>query len=121
MRPTMTTPRHNTRRPHTSHPFTTPDVRPWRRAALLVAAGLVSVALANPASAQYRQDNGRALDANPRAGSGGQNDGGSPAGRNNPLVTGNQIITGNVTAGRQFRGPVGYSDPSEFRGPTSSA
>src|SRR6476659_4159901 len=92
-------------------------LRPWRRAALMVAAGLVSAALAAPASAQYRQDNGRALDANTRAGSGGQNDDGR-TGRGS-LVTGNPIVTGNVTAGRQFRGPVGYSDPSEFRGPTA--
>ena len=114
----MTTAHRNPRRPDASQSSTTPVLRPWRRAALLVAAGLVSAALAGPASAQYRQDNGRALDANPRAGSGGQNDGGTGTGRN-PLVTGNQIITGNVTAGRQFRGPVGYTDPSAFRGPTS--
>src|SRR4051794_2925131 len=92
----------------------------WRRSALLVAAGLVSAALARPASAQYLQDNGRALDANPRAGSSGRNDNGAGvAPGRGPLVTGNQIITGNVTAGRQFRDVVGYTDPSAFRGPTA--
>jgi len=30
-------------------------------------------------------------------------------------VTGNQIVTGNVTGGREFRGPLGYSDAREFR------
>ena len=107
----MTRPHHNRRLdPHYAQQTHGP--RPWRRAALLVAAGLVSAALAAPASAQYRQDNGRALDANPRAGSNGENDTSAGPGRTNPLVTGNQIITGNVTAGRQFRGPVGYTDPS---------
>ena len=103
----------------------TREARPWRRAALLVAAGVVAAALAAPASAQYRQDGGRALDANPRAGSGGRNDEpGSNAGTGpgrSPLVTGNQIVTGNVTAGRQFRDRVGYTDPSEFRDITSSS
>jgi hypothetical protein len=32
--------------------------------------------------------------------------------------TGNQIITGNTTGGREFRGPVGYTDPREFRDTT---
>ena len=90
----------------------------WRKAALFVAAGLVSAALAGPASAQVRQEGGRALDANPRAGSGGRNDSPGGPGRN-PLVTGNQIVTGNVTAGREFRGPTGYTDVSEFRAVTS--
>ena len=103
---------------------TTADLR---RAAWVVAAGVVGAAViaatATPATAQYRRDSdGRALDANTRVGSGGQNDGGASSpysnsvGRNGPMVTGNQIVTGNVTAGRQFRGPVGYSDPGSFRG-----
>ena len=91
----------------------------WQRAALLVAAGLLTGALATPASAQFRKDDGRALDANPRAGSGGQNDAGPN--RAGPAVTGNQIITGNVTGGRQFRGPVPYTDPGNFRGITAGS
>jgi hypothetical protein len=90
---------------------------------LALAAGLVSTALAAPAYAQYHQDNGRALDANPRAGSGGRNDDtGSSTASNprGPLVTGNQIVTGNVTGGRHFRGFTPYSDPTEFRGITGS-
>ena len=109
-----------------SHTKTTAD---WRHAAVMVAAGVLAaaglVATATPAAAQYRSNNdGRALDANKRVGSSGQNDGaGGNAGygRNGPMVTGNQIITGNVTAGRQFRGPVPYTDPGNFRGVTSGS
>jgi hypothetical protein len=108
------------------------DTKPaadWRRAAVWTAAGLLAAAgLAAtpfPAAAQHRSNNdGRALDANKRVGSGGQNDG-APGnngyGRNGPMVTGNQIVTGNVTAGRQFRGAVPYGDPANFRGPTSGS
>src|SRR5206468_11767001 len=82
----------------------TREARPWRRAALLVAAGVVAAALAAPASPQYRQDGGRALDANPRAGSRGRNDQPGPqpgAGpRPTPLGTGNQILRVTVTARR---------------------
>jgi hypothetical protein len=90
----------------------------WQRAALVVAAGLLAGVAATPASAQFRKDDGRALDANPRSGSGGQNE--TARDRTGQAVTGNQIITGNVTGGRQFRGPVPYSDPGDFRGVTSS-
>lgn len=65
------------------------------------------------AMAQQRVDNGRALDANNRLGSGGANTGGQRA----PYaVSGNQVVTGNVTAGREFRGFVPYTDPFAFRG-----
>ena len=39
-------------------------------------------------------------------------------GRSGPGSIGNQIVTGNVTAGQQFRGFVPYSDPFAFRGDT---
>jgi tetratricopeptide (TPR) repeat protein len=58
-------------------------------------------------------DEGRALDANPRVGSGGYNSGGISG---NMIVTGNNIVTGNVTGGKEFRGNVPYTDPREFRG-----
>src|SRR5206468_10725525 len=87
----------------------------WRRMRGVAAAAMVSAALASPTFAQYRQENGRALDANPRAGSGGQNDAPNQGLGRGPLVTGNQIVTGNVTGGRQFRDVTLYSDPSEFR------
>src|SRR4051812_28525790 len=76
--------------------------------------------LASGAAAQYRVNTaGRALDANNRIGSGGQNpaDG---ANRTGNMVSGNDIVLGNVTGGKQFRGGVPYSDPTEFRGFTAS-
>src|SRR3954452_18504994 len=98
----------------------------WRRAATFVAAGLLAaagiLATPHPVAAQYRSNNdGRALDANSRSGSGGQNDASPSAANRGQAVSGNQIITGNVTAGRQFRGPVPYSDPGSFRGPTAGS
>ena len=55
---------------------------------------------------------GRALDANPQQGSGGVN-------RPENVIdfrARNNIITGNVTDFRQFRGGVGYSAPGDFGG-----
>ena len=98
-----------------------PRDRRLRRAALFVAAGVVSAVLADSAPAQQLQDNGRALDANPRAGSFGRNDGVGARAIGGQMVTGNQIVTGNVTAGRQFRDFTGYSDPAAFRGPTAGS
>src|SRR5207244_6094832 len=60
-------------------------------------------------------EEGRSLDANNRVGSGGYNSGGI-SGNLIPGPTGNQIVTGNVTGGREFRGGVQYTDPHEFRG-----
>src|SRR5688500_5721813 len=117
----------------TEQPATQPTARrDWRRAAVLVAAGLLATAglVVPSASAQQRSENdGRALDRNSRVGSGGRNDNAAPGaggpggayGRSSPQVTGNQLITGNVTSGRHFRGPVGYSDPGAFRGITTGS
>ena len=99
----------------------------WRRAAAVVAAGVLAaagvIATSTPAAAQFRREDGRALDSNRRVGGGRENDAGSNNGygRSGPMVTGNQIITGNVTAGREFRGPVPYTDPGNFRGITSGS
>src|SRR5947207_1706369 len=79
---------HQPNRP--THAAFTHRARPWRRAALLVAAGLVAAAVGAPVSAQYRQEGGRALDANPRAGSGGRND---EAGSNAGSGTGSYVAT----------------------------
>ena len=57
---------------------------------------------------------GNALDANTRIGSGGINAPGNPNILNNG-VTGNRIVTGNVTGGREFRPGVPYTDPRELR------
>lgn len=91
-----------------------PTARRASTAAFCLTAALVAVA----ARAQVRVgDDGRALDANPRVGSGGYN---SPGYIPPVQVTGNQIVTGNVTDGRYFRGDIPYTDPREFRGTTGS-
>jgi len=123
MMPAATVPRLETENTMPNHKRTTD----WRNAATIVAAGLLAAAglavTTTPAAAQQRSTNdGRALDANMRVGSNGRNDTGTDNiryNRNGPMYTGNQVVTGNVTAGRQFRGPVGYSDPNEFRGITA--
>ena len=80
--------------------------------ALLAAA--IAPLLASMAFGQVRaEQNGQAIDANNRVGSGGYNQGGSSA----PGVTPNQVIYGNVTGGKQFSGPVRERDPQAFTGP----
>jgi tetratricopeptide (TPR) repeat protein len=88
-----------------------------RRLSLAVIAALPAVILPGVSQAQFRANNqdGRALDANNRVGSGGYNEG-----RDIVQPSGNQIVTGNVTAGREFRGPVPYSDPNVFAGPSGT-
>jgi hypothetical protein len=82
-----------------------------------VAAALPLAVLSLPADAQTQvQQSGNALDANTRVSSGGSNE----AVNRNPTYTGNQLVTRNVTGGKGFRGPVGYTDPLDFRGPISS-
>jgi hypothetical protein len=68
---------------------------------------------AGSAVAQFRVgDDGSALDANNRLGSGGFN-----TRRLAPVnVTADQIVTGNVTGGRAFRGTLQTGDQSQFRG-----
>jgi tetratricopeptide (TPR) repeat protein len=61
---------------------------------------------------------GNALDANPEVNSGGFNraGGGGYVG----FDARNAIVTGNVAAGRGFRGSVGYTAEYDFRAPTGS-
>jgi hypothetical protein len=89
--------------------------RNWLLAAVAGAAlPAATIVIAPAAGAQVQQQtSGRALDANNRIGSGGTNTYTPPA---RVGVYGNNVINGNVTAGREFRGFVGYSDPNEFRG-----
>ena len=94
---------------------------------LLAAISAVPVAgLTVPASAQYQNDQrGNALDANRRIGDDRNYDTARSFRVDNRLgpvqqPTGNQIVTGNVTGNRQFRGPAGYSSEREFRGATAS-
>ncbi|HEV8605717.1 MAG TPA: tetratricopeptide repeat protein [Tepidisphaeraceae bacterium] len=81
----------------------------------IIKSAATAVLLVSPlALAQQRVGNdGRALDANNRIDSGGYNSGGIPG---NLVVNGNNIVTGNVTGGREFRGNVPYTDQREFRG-----
>lgn len=73
--------------------------------------GVTSIALA-----QFQVGtNGQARDANNRIGANGLNEPTSTGVR----VNGNQIVTGNVTGGQQFRGFVPYTDPGAFRGVTA--
>lgn len=87
--------------------------QPNVRFVLMLAA---AAALAFPATgvAQYQTQNstGRLLDANNRLGSDGINDGRRVEGG----VNADDIVYGNVTRGRQFRGNVSSTDPRAFRG-----
>ena len=99
---------------NTRHPSTRRSVL----TAAIAAALPLLVVTADSAAQQRINANGRALDANNRVGSGGQNpnDSGYRAPQN---VVGNDIVTGNVTGGKHFRGPVDYTDPGAFRGRTA--
>src|SRR5258706_13743115 len=75
-------------------------------------AGAIALALPTFALAQGQIDAGRANDASNRVGSGGRNQAGGSAwgyGTNYIVNNGNQIITGNVSQGREFHGNVGYT------------
>src|SRR5438046_1306287 len=69
--------------------------------------------LAASAFGQARVNNGNALDANNRIGSGGFNQGAGGDRYRGPYAgyTANDVINANVTAGKAFRGPVPYRDP----------
>jgi tetratricopeptide (TPR) repeat protein len=86
---------------------------------LIAAISSLSIFSVTPAIAQFRvgQDGG-ARDASNRVGSGGYN---SPALPPSAFLNnGNQIVTGNVTGGKEFRGQIQYTDPLEFRGNIAS-
>jgi hypothetical protein len=76
-------------------------------------AGVAAMLLmaAEPSWAQQRVGGGQALDANPRQGSGGVN---SPEGQVDYQQR-NNVVTGNVSGGRAFRGQVDYQAPNEFQ------
>ena len=100
-------------------------LRKSRRQLLLLAAISSLPVLNSSAWAQYQRtqspgrltDNQRILDANNLVGSHGYNTGyREDPGLMSGLRLGNQVVTGNVTGGRAFRGFVPYTDPFEFRG-----
>jgi hypothetical protein len=72
---------------------------------------------AGDAAGQFRVgDDGSALDANNRLGSGGFN-----TRRLAPVaVTADQVVNGNVTGGRAFRGSLQTGDTTQFRGSLAS-
>jgi hypothetical protein len=79
----------------------------WAAVAAVPVLGLTS-----SASAQYRLPyDGKANEANNRIGSGGAN-----PGKEGQAVNGNDIVTGNVTGGVEFRGHTNIRNPREFRG-----
>src|SRR5690606_32479339 len=94
--------------------------RARRRAVLLAAVATVALAglSAAPASAQYRvPQRGDALDANNRVGE--SRSYGSIQPRDDRYRLGNNIVTGDVTGARGFRGPVPYGSTGGFRDFTS--
>src|SRR3954454_3687303 len=95
-----------------AHRFFT-QVQAMKKHQISILSAAVAIAVSSLAIAQYRTGNdGRALDANNRVGSGGLNGGGSssPYAINGNQI-GNDLVTGNITAGRGFRGLVPYTAP----------
>ncbi len=92
---------------------------------VLLAAVAATLAAAFPAWAQYPVANdGRALDANPLIGSGGYNSGTIPDPYSQTMLRQstmqNNIITGNTTGAKYFRGQAQSTDPNSFRGQSAS-
>ncbi|HRK29716.1 MAG TPA: hypothetical protein PLD59_01455 [Tepidisphaeraceae bacterium] len=85
---------------------------------LMLATVGVALGISTAAFGQARIDTGGALDRNNRIGSGGINSGG--AARLPFYQLNNNIVTGNVTGGRQFRGQTSVTDPRAFRGTLSA-
>ena len=90
------------------------QVRRYRRWLTAAAFAITPVLASRVAMRQYAASNGggHALDANNGVGSGGYNG----AVNNGSLVTGNDIIYGNVTGGRGLTGKLREFDPTQFRG-----
>lgn len=83
-------------------------------AALLTASTILTCG--GRAHAQDALGGGDALDSNTGVGTGGRNAGAQP----NPFANRNAVVTGEVVGGRGFRGRVGYTSPTAFRGFTGS-
>lgn len=83
---------------------------------LITSAALAVLASAGIVSAQYQVDRSGANDANNRVGSGGRN---IRSEQPKPWQLSNDIIYGNVTGGKAFRGNLSTTDPRAFRGSTA--
>src|ERR1041385_7257694 len=82
---------------------------------LAAAVASVPLLLTSSAHAQHRiGSDGHALDASNSIGSGGDNPNDAYK-RVGEKVNGNDIVTGNVTGGKEFRGQIPYTDPRAFR------
>jgi tetratricopeptide (TPR) repeat protein len=89
----------------------------YRSSSTLSALVAAVMATSVTALAQYQVENsaGRALDSNLRLGSGGYNDTRAlPNG-----VTSEDVVYGNITRGREFRGNINSTDSRAFRGGTA--
>jgi hypothetical protein len=84
----------------------------------VLAAAVGSLTLSSISFAQYRINTSHVTDANNRAGSGGLNGGADGNMNKGPYngVTSNDIVYGNVTGGKEFRGRLETTDPEAFRG-----
>lgn len=90
-----------------------------RRPVLTITSLLAISMILSSSGSAFAQDalgGGDALDRNPGVGTGGRNSGRPP----NPFAGRNAVVTGEVVGGREFRGRVGYTSPTAFRGPTVS-
>lgn len=89
------------------------------RALIQAVIGLLSVGgVAATASAQNALGDGRALDRSLRQGTAGRND--QARDFRAEVELRNAVVTGNVGAGKGFRGNLGYTAPNDFRGATGS-
>ena len=84
---------------------------------LAAAVSTVTLLPVSVSMAQSQINTGHTNDVNNRIGSGGQNVDSriKKSGQSNG-VTGNNIVTGNVTGGRAFQGNVPYTDTTHIRG-----
>src|SRR2546423_3173279 len=90
------------------------------RSMLLSAAVAAALGFTAAANAQYRVNNANVLDSNNRVGGGGNNPNDSDKRVGGQPVSGNDIVYGNVSGGKQFRRQAAYTDPPPFRRQTSA-
>lgn len=86
---------------------------------LIALAGLAVSVVASPAVAQNALGDGRRLDRSLNTQS-NYNSGGSRRAFVDDLRVRNAVVTGNAAGGRSFRGDVGYTGSSDFRGSLGS-
>lgn len=85
---------------------------------LRIAAAAVTLSLLSGVQGQYRINTGNTNDANNRIGAGGLNSGVGNRGRF-VGVSSEDLVYGNVTGGKEFRGALQTTDSRAFRGTTA--